>query len=257
MNPQGRRTSFGRVGLRPGPAAAAILCTILASGACSRVSPERPAPSSLAALARLQQSVPLLERQLGLANGKDFYLRLDPARSEMTLMLRGAELRRFTVLALQVGYPRIAWVGRRTPVTWQGVIWSDGTLDPPRPTDRIVVTAEEGSKGETEADPPPIPPTAEELYRVPSRYLVRFSNRLSVEIRPHEADIESGRLARLGTWFRAKWGNVVAMGSTDRDAVRLRVVLNPEDAESLYRALPPKVRLLVLFGSPAPARGSG
>jgi hypothetical protein len=32
----------------------------------------------------------------------------------------------------------------------------------------------------------------------------------------------------------------------DRDTVRLRVVLNPKDAESLYRSLPPATRLLVL-----------
>ena len=33
--------------------------------------------------------------------------------------------------------------------------------------------------------------------------------------------------------------------------MRLRIVLNRKDAESLYRSLPPAVRLLVLSGEPA------
>jgi len=205
--------------------------------------------------ARLQRSTTLLERQLELAAGKEFYLALDPTASDLALMLRGAELRRFPVLGLQIGYPRVSWFGRRDPHTWQGTIWSKGELDPPRPTDRIVVTAEQGSKGEEEPQPPPIPPTAEEHYRVPPRYHIRFSGGLSVEIRPREADANTGRLARLRASWGAKWGDVAAaMGSSDRDVVRLRVVLNPNDADSLYRALPPSVRLLVLSGSPAAPR---
>jgi len=46
---------------------------------------------------------------------------------------------------------------------------------------------------------------------------------------------------------------VAAIGLGARDAVRLRVTLDPKDAGSLYRALPPAVRLLVLSGEPAPA----
>jgi hypothetical protein len=251
MRLHGVRLSFGRKVLLRSLAGAAAVYIGVAAVACSRVPPESPAPGPGAGVTRLRQDIALLERRLELANGKDFYLLLDPARPELTLMLRGATLRRFPILALQVGRPRIGWIGGRAPITWQGVIWSDGALDPPRAIDRVVVTAEPGSQGGAEAEPPPIPRTAEELYPVPSRYLVRFSNRLSVEIRPHEADAGTGRLARFGTWFRAQWGNAVAMASTNRDAVRLRVVLNPKDAESLYRSLPPGVRLLVLFGRPA------
>jgi hypothetical protein len=238
--------------LRRGPGVAVWACVLLAVGACSR-GPSQPAPAGLAAdVARLQRNTALLERQLELAAGKEFYLLLDPAGSDLTLMLRGAELRRFPVLGLQIGSPRVSWFGRRDLRPWQGVVWSQGELDPPRPTDRIVVTVEQGSKGEGESQPPPIPPTAEEHYRVPPRFHIRFSGGLSVEIRPREADANTGRLARLGAWWGAKWGDVAAaMGSSDRDVVRLRVVLKPNDADSLYRSLPPAVKLLVLTGAPA------
>jgi hypothetical protein len=200
---------------------------------------------------RLEQRIPLLERQIELAAGKDFYLVLDPAGSDLTLMLRGAELQRFRVLGLQVGYPRISWFTRRQARPWQGRVWSSGELVPPRPIDRIVITGEERTKGEEEPPPPPIPPTAEELYSVPSTYLVRFAGGLSIEVRPREGDANAGRFARFRTWWAAKWSNVAsAMSASSRDAVRLRVVLNSKDADSLYRSLPPSVRLLVLSGAP-------
>jgi hypothetical protein len=250
-----RATSFSRTAVRPGLAATVAASVLLATGACTHGPAPPSAGSATAELTRLQRSTALLERQLELASGKEFYLVLDPTERDLTLMLRGAALRRFTVLGLQIGFPRIAWGGRRAAPAWQGVIWSNGELDPPRPIDRIVITPEEGGKDGSEPATPPIPPTAEELYRVPARFHVRFSSGLSVEIRPHDADADAGRLARLRTWWSAKWGDVMAaLGSQDRDAVRLRVILSPADAGSLYRSLPPGVRLLVLSGEPAPAR---
>jgi len=106
--------------------------------------------------------------------------------------------------------------------------------------------AEPGQETE-EQKPPPIPPTAEEMYKVPSRYHIRFDAGLSIEIRPREADATLGRAARLRAWWSTKWRDAVAAAwSADRDAVRLRVVLNPADAESLYRALPPATSLLLM-----------
>jgi len=245
---RGKATQLGRA-----LNAMAAACLLVALGACGRKANQPEAAGPAEEVARLQRSAALLEQQLQLAGGKEFYLLLDPAGSDLTLMLRGAELRRFPVLALQAGYPRVSWLGRRDPRTWQGVIWPEGELDPPRPTDRIVVTAE---PGQGEMEPPPIPPTAEEHYRVPPRFHIRFSGGLSVEIRPREADSSTGRLARLRAWWGAKWADVAAaLGSSDRDVVRLRVVLNPKDADSLYRALPPSVKLLVLTGNPSAKEG--
>ena len=236
-----------------GVAAWLFVCLVLAAGACRRAPAGTATAADIAAeTVRLERGNALLERQVELAGGKEFYLVLDPAASELALMLRGAELRRFPVLGLQVGYPRVSWFGRREERVWQGVIWSDGELDPPRPIDRVVINAEERPKGEEEPAPPPIPPTAEEMYKVPPKFLVRFSDGLSIEVRPQEGDAGAGRLARLGTWWNAKWSNVAAaVSSSRRDAMRVRIVLNRKDAESLYRSLPPSVRLLVLSGEPA------
>lgn len=247
MQQSTRRIALQHLVPRSGVSATVVACLFLAMGACTRVPHEPATDSSIAEAARLQRSTTRLERELELAGGKDFYLVLDPAASDLTLMLRGAELRRFAVLGLQIGYPQVSWIRRRAPVTWLGVIWSKGELDPPRPTDRITVTSGETDKSETDPEPPPIPKAAEELYHVPPRFHVRFSGGLAVEIRPREADANAGRFARLRAWWGGQWAEVATvMSSATRDAVRLRIVLNPKDADSLYRSLPPAVRLIVL-----------
>jgi hypothetical protein len=240
---------------------AACLILVLLAGGCGQGRPAPSADDTAAGVDRLRETIGRLERQLDLAGGQEFYLLLDPVTPDLTLMLRGAELQRFPVLGLQVGHPRVLWIGPGRSGAWQAAVWSKGELDPPRPTDRIVINAEAPGKGEAEPEPPPIPPTAEELYDVPSRFHVRFAGGLSLEIRPREADANAGRFARLWAWWATKWGDVAAaLGVKDRDVVRLRVVLSPRDAESLYRCLPPSVRLLVLSGdtaakrAPAPAR---
>jgi hypothetical protein len=150
---------------------------------------------------------------------------------------------------MTVGEPRLAWAGRGGDRPWRGVIWTGGELDPARPVHRVVVQDREPAQAGAEPSPPPVPPTAEERYPVPSRYRIRFADGRSVEIRPREADTTAGSWVRLRTWWSAKWRDVLAvMRARDRDALRLRIVLSPKDAESLYRALPPDVRLLVLAG---------
>ena len=100
-----------------------------------------------------------------------------PEAAGLTLMLKGAPLQRFTVLGLQVGHPRAGWISRRDPRHVQSVIWSGGELDPPRQIDRLVIQAAEPGKEAPESTPPPIPPTPEELYPVPSRYHVQIRGR--------------------------------------------------------------------------------
>jgi len=259
MNSRIHVRSFMPRWVRRSLAVAAVLSCLVAA-ACTREPIASPGGGSTEGgvaveLARLQRANALLGRQIELASGKDFYLLLDPAGPDLTLMLRGAILQRFAVLGMQVGVPRVAWHSDRAATTWQGVIWSSGELDPPRALDRIVIAPDEGAEADKEPEPPPIPKTAEELYPVPTRFHVRFADGLSMEIRPREADAAAGRLARLGAWWGAKWGDVAAaLGVSSRDAVRLRVVLSPEDAGSLYRSLPPSVRLLVLSGERTPAR---
>lgn len=221
----------------------------LAVWGCSRTPVEPQARDARDEVARLQRSTAVLERQVELATGKDFYLVLDPAVPDLALMLRGADLQRYPVLGMTVGEPRMAWMRRAGGQSWQGVIWSGGTLDPARPVHRVVLQEPESGPADAEPSPPPVPPTAEERYRVPSRYRIRFADGLSVEIRPREGDTTAGAWVRLRTWWSAKWRDVFAVvRARHRDALRLRIVLSPRDAESLYRALPPDVRLLVLPG---------
>ena len=218
----------------------------LSAAACAK--DEAPQASNLPAqAARLQRANALLQRQIELAGGKEFYLVLDPGASDLTLMLSGAELQRYPVVGLQVGEPRVSWATRRDQRRWQDVVWSHGELDPPRQIDRLVIQAAPPGKDAAEPEPPPVPPTPEEMYPVPSRYQVRFDEGWSIEVRPLDADRQAGRVARFRAWWSAKWHDVVAaVFRSDSDAVRLRIVLSPKDAASLYRSLPPAVRLIVL-----------
>jgi hypothetical protein len=219
----------------------------LSALSCSKHEAAPQAPNITAQVARLQRVNSLLQRQIALADGKEFYLVLDPGASDLTLMLKGAELQRFPVIGLQVGQPRVSWITRRDPRPWQDVVWSHGELDPPRQLDRLVIQAAPPGKDAAEPEAPPVPPTPEEMYPVPSRYQVRFDQGWSIEVRPLDADRQAGRLSRFRAWWSAKWHDTVAaVFGRDRDGVRLRIVLNPKDAASLYRSLPPAVRLLIL-----------
>jgi hypothetical protein len=234
----------------------------LSAAACAKDDAATQGAGTAARAARLQRLNLTLQRQVELADGKEFYLVLDPASSDLTLMLSGAELQRYRVLGLQVGSPRVSWFTRHDPRPWQHAVWSHGDLDPPREIDRFVMQAPPPKKDAAEPEPPPVPPTPEEMYPVPSRYQVRFDQGRSIEVRRLEADKQAGRLARVGAWWSAKWHDVVAaVFGRDRDGARLRIVLNPTDAASLYRSLPPAVRLIVLTQShpaaPAPQRPAG
>jgi hypothetical protein len=232
-------------------AGAAVAC----DAGCAKPEEAR-APDAVARVARLQRANGLLQRQVDLAAGKDFYLVLEPGASNLTLMLNGAELQRYPVVGLQVGEPRVSWIARRDRRAWRDTIWSKGELDPPRQLDRFVVQAPPPAEGGAEPEPPPVPPTPEEMYPVPRRYHVRFDEGWSIEVRPLDADPQAGRAARLAASASAKAHDVFAAAFWRKsDAVRLRLALAPKDAASLYRSLPPAVRLLILpKGGPAPAR---
>ncbi len=249
--------------LRPGtpagsiPALVAGAAVVALAMACQRAPAPAETSDPRSQAARLQRTNAQLQKQIELAAGKEFYLVLDPANAGLTLMLRGAPLQRFTVLGLQVGHPRVAWSSARDPRHVQSVIWSAGELDPPRQIDRLVIQAGEPGKETAESAPAAIPPTPEEMYPVPSRYHVRFADGLSVEILPREADQSVGRWARARAAM-AEWARDVfsAMRSANRDAIRLRITLDPKEAQSFYRSLPPAVRLIVLDGEVEPPQAA-
>jgi len=238
--------------------AAAGFAVIGVAAACQRGPAPATASDPRSEAARLQRTNAQLQKQIELAGGKEFYLVLDPTHAGLTLMLKGAPLQRFTVLGLQVGHPRAAWISKRDPRHVQSVIWSGGELDPPRQIDRLVIQAAEPGKEAPESTPPPIPPTPEELYPVPSRYHVRFADGLSVEIMPREADASVGRWEYVRAAMAERCRDIFsALRVADRDAIRLRITLDPQEARSFYRSLPPAVRLIALDGEVEPTQPVG
>lgn len=179
----------------------------------------------------------VLAKRLELLKGEQFYLLLSPERRTLTLLLRGATLFVYEVKELTVGRPRIAFFTRGGGEDWQGVIWSGGTLDPPRQRERLEVIATPGmSTEEAEARTPPAP---EEIYEVPPRrFLVRFQEGVSLDVRPVGVSASG-----LANWLADLFS---AVKPRPDDVLRLRVVLSKEHFDAMYRALPPDVKLMAL-----------
>jgi hypothetical protein len=134
----------------------------LSGGACGKDEAAGQPQVAENRLAQLQRDNILLQRQIGLAEGKDFYLVLDPAASDLTLMLNGAELQRYPVLGLLVGQPRVSWFSRGGARPWQDAVWAHGELDPPRLLDRLVIQAAPPRKDAPEPETWAVPPTPEQ-----------------------------------------------------------------------------------------------
>jgi hypothetical protein len=204
-----------------------------------------PAPAD-ADLARLSFQNELLAKELTLAKGKEFYLLLDPQAGTLKLMYRAALLQQYAVNGLEVGVPRVAYRTRGDAEAWRGRLWDGGALDPPRELDRVEVQAPPPTAEGTEVEVP-VPPTPEEKYPVPARYHIRFAGGLSIEVRPPGSEAKLGFWARMGSGLASWWADAkAAMSPSPTDTVRLQLALSKQDAESLYRALPPATKLLVL-----------
>jgi hypothetical protein len=197
-------------------------------------------------LARLAFRNDLLQKQLDLAKGKDFYLILNPADKSLELMYRAALLQSYRVDGLEIGVPRVLFRERVEASAWEGRIWRGGALDPARELDRVEMQAPpptpEGQEVEVK-----VPQTPEEKYPVPARYHIRFEGGLSIEVRPPGSEAEKGFWERLGERWSTWWTDAKAASKSEPDdTVRLHIVLSKKDAESLYRALPPNTALLVV-----------
>jgi hypothetical protein len=216
----------------------------VATAAAAPVAPG-PVPST-EELTRLSLQNDLLEKQLDLAKAKEFYLLLDPQAQTLTLMYHAALLQRYRVEGIEIGVPRVVYRPRADVSHWQGRIWDKGTLDPARELDRVEMQAPPPTKEGIEVDVK-VPQTPEEKYPVPPRYHIRFAGGLSIEVRPPDSDADRGFWARLSRGIGSWWADAKAASRSEpTDTVRLHVVMSKKDAESLYRALPPETRLLVL-----------
>src|SRR5262245_29109873 len=122
-----------------------------------------PPPSSPQDLARLTREAQILEKQTQLAQGKQFYLILDPRSGTLKMLFNATELTTYAVKGIEIGGPRVAFVSRALPTDWEGRIWSSGELDPPRERDRLEIQAPPPTADGQEPNTP-VPPTPEEAY---------------------------------------------------------------------------------------------
>jgi len=194
-------------------------------------------------IGRLQQERESLTRQSELAASGAFYLLVDPAAGQLTLAYRGTPLRRYTMLDARVGVPRVAFFGRNPRPDWAGTVWSGGRLEPGRPSDRVEFKVTVGGPAE-EPPPPPSPP--EVAIPVPATYLLRYEPGLVIEIDRPASEARS-RWARLASRLRSRGREAAAaLSPSQRSLVRLRIVLAADEADSLYRSVPPDTRLLIV-----------
>jgi hypothetical protein len=188
-----------------------------------------------------------LKKQYDLALGHSFYLMVDPSGAEMTLAYRGAALHRYSILDAQLAVPRVAFTGSSIRHEWAWTVWSGGLLDPQRPSDRVVLKV--SNTGSASQSPPP-----DTEVPVPAVFLVRYEPGLVVEIRRSTADSTAGWKRLLTKWRTRSREVLAALSPSDRKLLRLRILLTSDDADSLYRSLPPDTRLLIVTDRrPTPA----
>lgn len=221
---------------RPIRAAAFLALTVLGTATVRSAGPEAT-PQTV----RLAQENENLRQLVDLAGRKEFYLVLDTSAAELRLMLKGVVLREYPVADIRLGAAEVAFV-ERSSRRWRDRIWSAGRLDPERPEERREVEIPDEAAAPDEEPVPPPPP--EEMLPAPDRYLVRFDGGLALEVRTASG---SGRHPSRGlvNVLERKLADVVDVifGS---GGPRLSVVLDPGDAGSLYRALPPDCNFLAM-----------
>jgi hypothetical protein len=207
--------------------------------------PDRPAQRTRAVTDEsdlLRQKNASLKKQYELASGNSFYLMVDPSGADMTLAYRGAALHQYSILDVQLAVPRVAFIGSSIRHEWAGTIWSGGLLDPQRPSDRVVLKV---SNTGAASEPSPPPDTD---VSAPAVFLVRYEPGLVVEIRRSTVDSSGGWKRVLTEWRTRGREALAALSPSDRKLLRLRIVLTSDDADSLYRSLPPETKLLIVTG---------
>jgi hypothetical protein len=232
----------------------ASLMLLLVTGPSSTpASPEAGVQPSL--LGMLERETAGLVAELELVRQGGFYLRLDARRARLSLMLEGVVLQEHPLESLETAMPQVLFWSRPPPADWDLRTYGSGTLEPERGRDRVQIVAPTpspaGDEGAREPSPPPIPPTAEEAYSVPSRYQIRFPEGPTLEITATDGGRNRSLLQRTGDAIALRAGDLAsAPRAHGARRVRLRLHLSAEDAATLYRALPPDVSLLVVGLAP-------
>lgn len=232
------RDARSSLSLTAGPLLVLALCSALGAHGAASAPDETP----LDGWRRLSEENERLRLLGELAAQPEFYLVLDPAGKTLALGLRGVTLAEYRMERVEIGAPRTLFVVRGDPPTdWRRRIWPDGRLEPGRVEERMEIRVPEGDA--SDEDEVVVPPDPAQLPAAPQRWWVRFEGGFALEVRrvgaPGARDGLLDRLTRGVREFAGVW-------SEDRDGARLRIELEAEDADRLYRSLPPHARLLVL-----------
>ncbi|MBM3320009.1 MAG: hypothetical protein FJY73_04970 [Candidatus Eisenbacteria bacterium] len=176
-------------------------------------------------------------------------------------MLKGAFLEEYLVEEIRVGSPRVLFRPSKRSDDWTVRVWTDGRLDPPRIQKRIEFTPPDSALALDSLQPAlPIPPTAEEAYRVPPVYRIRYREGLTLVVESSadstgqgtfsRTEIVRSRVEERVRALRASWSN---------EGPRVLLRMKAENAQRFYRSLPGESFFLVAPPRPAPAepRSSG
>jgi len=210
---------------------------LAAGGASAPVNPPAGVATSADRLVReVESEATRLRAELALAQGPDFYLRLDARARRLALVLRGVPLEEHELDAFETGRPRVLFWKRPLAPDWDLRSYGGGRLEPSRQHDRVEIQAPvpspTGDEAALEPSPPAIPPTAEEAYSVPSRYRILFDGGMSVEV------VARGG-GRNRPWPRRAWDAIrlrlddlsEVLGGSENADVRIRLRMAPEDEE--------------------------
>ena len=186
----------------------------------------------------------LLKRQIELSSGQEFYLVVDPSLRRLRLLLQGVVLSEYEMQELTLGRPRSWFKTKSEPPGWGEQIWSGGALSPGRENERVEMFAPSADSTGNHAALS-IPPTPEEAIRAPLGFKIVYNDGLAVEIASGTADRPGWKriLPGWGSWLRDR---VRTMLRANHDNLRIRITMNPKDAASLYRSLPPDTKLVIL-----------
>jgi hypothetical protein len=196
-----------------------------------------------------------------LLSGKFFYVVLDPEARSLRLMLKGAFLEEYPVEEIRVGSPRVLFRPSKGSDDWSFRVWSDGRLDPPRVQKRIEFTPPDSALALDSLQPAlPIPPTAEEAYRVPPVYRIRYQEGLTLVVESSADSTGQGTFSRKEiVRSRAEERLRALRASLSNEGPRVLLRMKAENAQRFYRSLPGESFFLVTPPRPAPAepRSSG
>lgn len=212
--------------------------------------------SSSGTLQQLRLENARLQKLAALASGKEFYLLLEPRRKVLKLMFAGVVLNEYPVLEVKLGRREVLFVERELPDGWLDEVWEQGQLEPRRSLQRREIVPPSGSAAPPAEEEVVIPPTPEEAVPAPDFYHVRYKSGKALEIRAAGVESRDGLWARTFAALRSRIKEVTAaLLPSGSDTVRLRVVLERENARMLYRSLPDNSSFFMVHVDPSsPAR---